>query len=181
MKISNVLLTFITVRREVAKVMFLHLSVRSFCSQRGSTWVDTPQSRYSPQSRYPPRQVPNPPTLWAGTPLGAGTPPSQAGTPLGRYTPCQVHTSWQIHTPRQVHTPLRAGTPRQAGTPTPPAGTPQAGTPPAGTPPTDGYCCGRYTSYWNAFFCLCFTHYIQEYLILKQIRESRHWTECSYV
>ena len=72
----------ITVRNEVAKVMFLHLCV---CPQGG-----LPQCMlgyHHPRSRHPP-------------PLGADPPPGgQAAAP----------------------------------------------------PPTDGYCCGRYAYYWNAF------------------------------
>ena len=103
----------VTVRNEVAKVMFLHLSV---CPQGGvclSACWDT-----------------NPP------PPGADPPGSR-------------HPLEQTLPPR--------------------ADTPQCRHPPgAGTPPADGYCCGRYASYWNAFLfidnnafrfqCSGFTH-----------------------
>ena len=74
---------------------------------------------------------PHPPdkyTLRAGTtprqiqPREPGTPPGQEH-PLGRYTPLGRYIPQD-----QVH--------------------PRAGTP---SPPGDGYCCGRYASYWNAF------------------------------
>ena len=49
-----------------------------------------------------------------------------------------------------------------AGIPPPGADTPWEQAPPQGAdpPPADGYCCGRYASYWNAFlfifvFALC--------------------------
>ena len=78
-------------------------------------------------------------STWAGTPLGVGTPQEQVHSPRSRYTP-------------------REGTPR-AGTPGS-RYTPQAGTPLVQVhPPADGYCCGRYASYWNAFFsfkCYCY-------------------------
>ena len=79
----------ITVRNEVAKVMFLHLSVHlSFCSQGGVPGQVPPTPR---EQVHTPRQV-HP---------QAGTPPQQvhpqqvhplAGTPPGRYTPGQVHS-----------------------------------------------------------------------------------------
>ena len=85
---------FFTVRNEVAKVMFLHLS------------AGIPPS--------PREQTPPPPR--AGTPPGADTSP------------------WSRHPP-----PEQAHPPREQ------------------TPPADGYCCGRYASYRNAFlFKYCF-------------------------
>ena len=44
--------------------------------------------------------------------------------------------------------PLGAGTHSGAGTPPIRRHPPGAGT----FPPADGYCCGQYVSYWNAFF-----------------------------
>ena len=73
----------ITVRNEVAKVMFLHLSV---CPQGGSASVH------------------------------AGIPPPGADSPGTR--------------------------------------PPKEKTPPGADPPADGYGCGRYASYWNAFLYL---------------------------
>ena len=117
-------MSIVTVRNEVAKVMFLHLSVSHSvhrgvctCSQWGVPAHTPPESRYTPPGRY---------TTRAGThPL-----PRQVHPP-GRYTP------WQVHPPGR-YTP-RAGTPpRQVH---PPAGTPprqvhpSAGTPPAGRYP----------------------------------------------
>ena len=71
-------------------------------------------------------------------PLGAGTPPGP-GTHPGDQAP-----PWTRHPPRPG-TP-RSRHPRPGGTRHPPPG---PGTPPT---PADGYCCGRYASYWNAFF-----------------------------
>ena len=97
-----------TVRNEVAKVMFLHLSVILFTG-RGlpqcmlgyhPLGAGTPRTRHPPGSRHPPR---------------ADTPPTRhpAGSryPLGTGTPLEQTPPWS----------------------------------------RDGYCCGRYASYWNAF------------------------------
>ena len=52
--------------------------------------------------------------------------------------PEQAPTPWSRHPPR-------AGTPLEQAPP-------GAGTnPEQAFPPADGYCCGRYASYWNAF------------------------------
>ena len=95
----------VTVRNEVAKVMFLHLFV---CPQGG-----LPQCMlgYQPSPREQ-------------TPPGADTPP-RADTPPGADTP----PPWGSRHPPSVDTPREQ----------------------APTPPADGYCCGRYASYWNAF------------------------------
>ena len=92
---------FITVRNEVAKVMFLQLSV---CPQGGvclsACWDTTP-----PRGQAPSREQ--------------------------THTPCDQHTP-----PPSRHTPrTRPPLPGGADTPT----------------GADGYCCGRYASYWNAF------------------------------
>ena len=91
-RLLRVLLNFLchvifTVRNEVAKVMFLHLSV---CPQGGCASVH------------------------------AGIPPPGADTP------------WRRHPPAGTDTPLEQ------------------------TPPADGYCCGRFASYWNAFLWISF-------------------------
>ena len=118
---------FFTVRNEVAKVMFLHLSV---CPRGVSASVHAgmtpPWDQASPGTRHP---------TGPGTPPGLGTPPGP-GTP----------------TPQTRHLPpLGPGTTRD-----------QAQPPGPGSPPgADGYCCGRYASYWNAF--LFFT-------VLRKIR-----------
>ena len=95
----------------------------------------------------PPRQVP----LWDQVhPPGPGTPPwDQVHHPQGRYTP-RAGTPWdQVHPPGPGTPPGTRYTPR---TRYPPPG--QVHPPGPGTPPADGYCCGRYASYWNAFlFC----------------------------
>ena len=78
-----------------------------------------PRNRYTPQVGTP--RAGTPP--WAGTPPRQVHPPGQVH-PSGRYTPGQVHPPGQVP-PGQVHPPGRY------------------------TPPVDGYCCGRYASYWN--------------------------------
>ena len=65
---------------------------------------------------------------------------------------------WDTPSPR-ADTPWQ--TPPRADTP------PQADTPP---PPADGYCCGRYASYWNAFF-----------LIVQMVRRITLMDSPSYV
>ena len=99
---------FITVRNEVAKVMFL--------LHRRSTWPGTP-----PGSRPPPGQVHPPGTRYTpleqtppgpGTaPPGPGTPPwtrytPQPGTPPGPGTPLRTR-----YTPQTTYTPLGPGAP----------------------------------------------------------------------
>ena len=102
-----------TIRNEVAKVMFLHLSV---CPQGGITWAGTPQdqvhppgpgtppwdqvhppgtryiptgTRYTPQDQvHPPGQVPPRP----GTPPGPGTPPKQAAAVADCTHPSGMHS-----------------------------------------------------------------------------------------
>ena len=133
-------LTFvITVRNEVAKVMFLQACV---CPQGGSTWPGTPPpGSRDPQARYTPHGQVHPP--WPGTPPGA------------RYTPWdQVHPQDQVHPPGPG-TPPRPGTSPQARyTPLGPDTPPMDQVPP-GTrytpPPRYGHCCGWYVSHWNAF------------------------------
>ena len=66
--------------------------------------------------------------------MGGGS----ASVHAGILPPRRRHPSCSRHTPPQ-QTPHGAGTPSGADT------------------PVDDYCCGRYTSYWNAFLCLfCF-------------------------
>ena len=86
-----------------------------------------------------PRQVP-PRTRY--TPLGPGTPPRT------RYTPQdQVPPRPGTH-PRTRYTPRNQLHPPGSGTPPPDQVPPRDQVSP---PPRDGYCCGRYASYWNAF------------------------------
>ena len=80
-------------------------------------------------------------TPWTDTPLSRHSP---GQTSPGRHSqedtsPWQTPLLW-ADTPLWVNTPSRQ---------TPP----MADTPEADTPQTltDGHCCGRYTSYWNAF------------------------------
>ena len=123
---ESAVLFMITVRNEVAKVMFLQASV---CPQRGegvsaSVHGGIPNP---PKSRHPPG---------ADTPLGADTPRS-GHTPQSRSPPEQT-TTWE-QTPLSRHpleqTPLGADTL---------------------PPPRNGHCCGRYASYWNAFLFVFF-------------------------
>ena len=113
--------TIITVRNEVAKVMFLQACV---CPRGGgSTWPGTPPGPGTP----PWDQVHPPRTRY--TPLGPGTPPQTRCT----YPPDQVHppgtryTSWdQVHPhrpgkpPRTRYTPPWTRYPPGPGTPPPP-------------------------------------------------------------
>ena len=137
---------------------------QSFCSQGGGG---------EHLERYPLDQVH--PLGRAGTPPGtrytprAGQvhPPDQvhprAGTPpLARYTPWVSYPPGTRYTPLGRYT-LGPGTPPGPGTHPPGPGTPpwtryipRNQVPPA---PRDGYCRGRYASYWNAFlfFFFCFS------------------------
>ena len=130
--------------------MILHLSVSHSVHTGGSTWAGTPPgSRYTPWGQVPPTPLgrytsrgryTSPPYRY--TLLGMYTP--QAGTPSRAGTPSSRYTSWAGTPPRQAHP---SGQIPLLGRYTPLAGTP---------PPADGYCCGRYASYWNAFllsFC----------------------------
>ena len=101
---------------------------------------------------HPPRPGTPPRTQYThrpGAPPGPGTPPDQVHPPGTRYTP-QLGPV----------TPLQPGTPRTRYTHTLGTGTPprtrytplEPDTPPQD--PGDGYCCGRYVSYWNAFLLI---------------------------
>ena len=109
-------------------------------------------------------------STWAASPLGPDTPPrtrytpwEQVHPPGSRYNPRPGTPPWdQVHplgpgtTPDQVHPPGPRTPPGTRYTP------PGSRYPPGvGTPPRDGYCCGRYASYWNAFLffwedCSCY-------------------------
>ena len=77
------------------------------------------------------------PPLVADTPLGAGTPQSRQAPP----TPQEQPPPWSSPPSEQTPPPHQSRHP-------PGADTPCSRHPP---PPADGYCCGRYTFYWNAF------------------------------
>ena len=68
-----------------------------------------------------------------------------------------IHLSVSHSVHRGVSDPVHAGIHHSPGqTPPPLADTPEptphrADTPRQATPTGDGYCCGRYASYWNAF------------------------------
>ena len=68
---------------------------------------------------------------------GIHPPPRQAGTPLGR----QVPTDRQADTPPGRQNPPNRQAPPCTDT-----------SPPL---PADGYCCGQYASYWNAYLLIC--------------------------
>ena len=131
----------ITVRNEVAKVMFLQACV---CHggeylTRSPPGPGTPRTRYTPQTRY--------------TPLGPGTPPPGTPPPQTRYTPLlrdQVHPPGtrytpldQVHPPPQTrYSPLGPGTPPRTRSP---LGTrytpPDTATAADGTHPTGMHSC----------------------------------------
>ena len=69
-------------------------------------------------------------------------------------TPWQTHPSWVDTPPPPRQTPPRQTPPRQ----TPPKQTPLDKHPhPWADTPADGYCSGRYASYWNAFLLTIFS------------------------
>ena len=117
--LANTTLFVITVRNEVAKVMFLHLSV--ILSTGGSASVHAGISPPPPPSgtRHPPG---------ADTPPQSRHPPEQ--TPPRADTPQSRHPFWEQAPPWDQ----------------------------APHPPADGYCCGRYASYWNAFLFIQISH-----------------------
>ena len=116
---------FVTVRNEIVKVMFLHLSVILF----------TGGGLCQCMLGYQPPLGAGTPSLGAGTPsLGAGTPSLGAGTPWSRHPP-------GAGTPPRAGTPLGAGTPKQAP---PGPGTPvgaEMATAADGTHPTGMHSC----------------------------------------
>ena len=116
---------FLTVRNEVAKVMFLHLSV--ILSMGGVClsvcWDTTP---LPPGSRHPPDQA---------------YPPAP---PRNRHPPSNRH-------------PPGSGTPRSR----------------------DGYCCGRYASYWNAFLLKGYYYLHVPYIrSTSQCRKQLEYIDC---
>ena len=121
-----------TVCNKVAKVMFIHLSVRHSVHRGRVLGQVAPPGMYTPQAGTP--QAPP-----AAKPPGEVHPPGrytpQAGTP-----PRQVHTPWQVHP--QAGTPPKQAPPK-AGTP-PSRYTPQAGTP-GQVHPQQVHPMGRYT------------------------------------
>ena len=115
----------ITVHNEVAKVMFLQACV---CPQGGvclsGCWDTPPSEQTSPRQQTPPTEQM----------------PPQSRHPPGAHTPFWEHTSLE-QTPGSRHPP---------GSRPPRSRHPPEQTPPP--PPRYGHCCGRYASYWNAFF-----------------------------
>ena len=76
----------------------------------------------------------------------AGIPP-----PPGKHTPSPGGTPPEAHPPPGKHTHLAGKHPLEAHTP-----------PPGGPLPGDGYRCGRYASYWNAFLFILFSDACQD-------------------
>ena len=108
---------------------------------RHSPWSRHPQSRHPspcsrplPGSRHPPEQAPIP---WSSHPLEQAT-PEQAPIPLEQPPPDQAPPPDQVR-PRSRHSP---------GSRHPPPST------------ADGYCCGRYACYWNAFLFFDLFHWL---------------------
>ena len=100
---------------------------------------------------------------WDTTPPQEQTPPGTRHPPRSRHPhPRTRHPPWE-QTP-----PPGADRPDQAP--------PLEQNPP---PPRDGYCCGRYASYWNAFllkyfyFCLFFRRYWPKPTVNRESRLSR--------
>ena len=155
----TIVTVLITVRNEVAKVMFLHLSVILF-TEGGSTWAGVAWTRYTPPGRYPPDQV-HPPG--PGTPSQAGNPPGP-GTPPGRSIPQDQVPPWTGTPPRQVHPPGSRHTPGQVHPPD------QVHRPRS----RDGYCCGRYASYWNAFLFKVRPHVMFAFVLTSTSTSTLH-------
>ena len=72
----------------------------------------------------------------------------------------------QKQAPPREQTPPRAGTPREQTPPPPGSRHP---------PPADGYCCGRYASYWNTFLLSTAFTSIPAPIILFQLFYQRIW------
>ena len=127
-----------TVLNEVAKVMFLHLSVSHSVHSRGEYL-----GRYPPGPGTPP---------WAGTPPKPGThPPDQVHPSRTRYTSPGRYTPGPGTPPWTRYTPPGPCTPPGPGTPPGPSTLPRTRyTPRTKYPPADSYCSGRYASYWNS-------------------------------
>ena len=98
------------------------------------------------------------PLPWTRHPLGADAPWTRH--PPEQTPPGSRHPARSRHTPRE-QTPSRPGTPQGADTPLGTRHTPGPGV----HPPADGYCCGRYASYWNAFLF----EFILAHLIIELI------------
>ena len=135
----------------VAKVMFLHLSV---------------------------------------CPQGGGSVSVHARIPSLGPDPLRDHSLWEqmpprTRPPRTRHPPLEQAPPEQTptGTGTPGSRRPSLSRHPPWTsppPPVDGYCCGWYASYWNAFLCLnlftkakTFTPFFRSLLVLGDLLGKR--------
>ena len=107
----------------------------SFCPEGGGVYLSVCWDTTPPQSRPPGSRPPGaapagsrqPP--WKQTPPGSRHPPG-ADTPPGSRHPLGSRHPWEQTVPREQ-------------TPPPPDQ--------AHPPQADGYCCGRYASYWNAF------------------------------
>ena len=147
--------TRVTVRkRSCKKVIFSQACFKNSVHGRGVQPLGRHPlaDRHPLAGRHPPGRQTHPPGRQTDTPLaGRQTPPWQVDTPLaGRHTPLAGRHTLSRH-PLGRHPPGRQIPP---GIQTPPSQTPLGiQTPPwhSDTPPPDGYCSGRYASYWNAF------------------------------
>ena len=126
-------------QRSWAKVMFLQASV--ILSTGGGGGL--PQCMLG---CHPPGADP------LSRPPRAETPPPPPSRPPGSRHPLGADTPWSRHSPGPG-TPPRARYPPQDQVHPPGPGTPLDQVPPQTryTPLRYGHCCGRYTSYWNAF------------------------------
>ena len=132
---------------EVAKVMFLHLSVILFTGRLPQCMLGC-----HPRDHVPPGPGTHP---WDHAPPGTMCPLGPC-TSCTRHTPRTMHPPWTMHPqdhapPRTMHPPRDQAHPPGPGSPqnhappgtrhTPRPCTPQDQAP---LPPGDGYCCGRY-------------------------------------
>ena len=99
-------------------------------------WQTHPTLGRHPRGRYTPNKPPG------QTPLGRHPWQRPPGRHWWRQPPRQI-TPWKTHHTGQT-APWADTFPVQKPPPPP--------TPAEHHPPADGYCCGRYASYWNAFF-----------------------------
>ena len=152
-----------------AKVMFLHVSV--ILSTWGGGWYPSMHCRWYPSmpcSRSPGGGIPaclagfqthTQGGSWDGSGQGRGSPGPQPRGKLWRiWGGLQAHIqrgSWGGSGQGGFPGPhprgkLRGIWPRGVSRPTPRGVYPSMHW---GRPPLNGYCCGRYASYWNAFLC----------------------------
>ena len=133
-------ISIFTVRNEVVKVMFLQASV---CPRGGGGCLPQCVLGYHPPRADTPREQTPP---GADIPPGADTPPEQTPPPRADTHPQSRRPPQSRHT----HTPgSRHPHPQEQTPPLPGSRPPRSRHP---LPPRYSPCCGRYASYWNAFF-----------------------------